>query len=49
MYGSAVQTIRNIRSVYVKEFEAIVENNRVTCYRKNCKITFVLDEGLSVQ
>jgi flavin-binding protein dodecin len=45
----AAQTLRNIRSVYVKEFEAVVENNRVTRYRTNCKITFALDEGSDVQ
>jgi flavin-binding protein dodecin len=41
----ASQSIRNIRSVYVKEFEAVVEGNQVRMFRANCKISFVLDEG----
>jgi flavin-binding protein dodecin len=44
----ASQTLRNIRSVYVKEFEAVVENDQVTRFRVNCKITFVLEEGGTV-
>ena len=41
----ASRTIRNIRSVWVKEFEAAVENDRVTQFRVNVKISFQLDEG----
>jgi dodecin len=41
----ASQTIRNITSVWVKEFEAVVENNRVTQFRVVVKIAFMLDEG----
>ena len=44
----ASSTLRNIRSVWVKEFEAVVENDRVTQFRAVMKITFVLDEGESV-
>ncbi len=40
-------TLRNIRSVWVKEFEAVVENNQVTQFRVLVKIAFVLDEGSS--
>jgi dodecin len=47
--GQAVQrtsnTIRNIRSVWAKEFEAVVENNQVTQFRVVVKIAFALDEG----
>jgi flavin-binding protein dodecin len=32
-------TLRNIRSVYVKEFEAAVENGKITQYRINAKIS----------
>ena len=31
--------------VWVKEFEAVVENNRVTQFRVVVKIAFMLDEG----
>src|SRR3954466_3389778 len=41
----AARTIRNIRSVWVKEFEAVVENDQVTQFRVNVKISFLLDEG----
>ncbi len=41
----ASSTLRNIRSVWVKEFEAVVENNQVTQFRVLVKISFVLDEG----
>ena len=42
----ASSTIRNIRSVWAKEFEAVVENNQVTQFRVVVKIAFVLDEGV---
>ena len=41
----AARTIRNIRSVWVKEFEAVVENDQVTQFRVVVKISFLLDEG----
>jgi flavin-binding protein dodecin len=43
--GEASNTLRNIRSVYVKEFEAAVENNNITQYRINAKISFDLEES----
>ena len=39
----ASSTLRNIQSVWVKEFEAVVENDKVTQFRALVKITFVLD------
>ena len=42
--AEAVKTIRNIRSVYVKEFQATVENDRVTSFRVNVKVSFVHEE-----
>lgn len=39
----AAKTLKNIRSIYVKEFEAKVEGNKITQYRVNAKISFVLD------
>ncbi len=43
----ASRTLRNIRSVWVKEFEAVVENDQVTQFRVLVKISFQLDEGAS--
>lgn len=39
----AAETVRGISSIYVKEFEAKVENNKITSYRINAKITFTLE------
>ncbi|MBV9488640.1 MAG: dodecin domain-containing protein [Verrucomicrobia bacterium] len=41
--AEAAKTLRNIRSVYVKDFEAAVENGKVTQYRVNAKISFDLE------
>ena len=39
----ASKTIRGINSVYVKEMEAVVENEQVTLYRINAKISFLIE------
>lgn len=39
----ASQTVKNITQVYVRDFQALVENNEVTKYRANCKVTFVVN------
>ncbi len=39
----ASNTLRNIRSVYLKEFEAAVENGKIIQYRINAKISFLLE------
>jgi hypothetical protein len=36
----ASETLENIRSIYIKEFEATVVNNRIAKYRINAKISF---------
>ncbi len=41
----ASSTLRNIRSVWVKEFEALVENDQVTQFRVIVKISFELDDS----
>ncbi|MFO7582257.1 dodecin family protein [Guyparkeria sp.] len=38
----AGRTVDNIKSVYIKNFEAKVENDRIVQYRINAKITFQL-------
>jgi dodecin len=40
----ASRTLRNIRSVWVKEFEAVVDGNSVSQFRVNLKVSFMLDE-----
>jgi len=39
----AAKSVRNIKSIYFKNMEAVVENDRVTKYRINAKISFVLE------
>ena len=41
--SEATKTLRNIRSVYVKEFTAEVDGGKVTNYRINAKVTFDLE------
>jgi dodecin len=41
----AAKTVRNIQSIYVKEMQAVVENDRIVQYRINAKISFVLERG----
>ena len=41
--NDAAESLRGIRSVYIKEMEAVVENNRITQYRVNAKITFEVE------
>lgn len=39
----ASKTVRNIKGAWVKEQQVVVEGNRVTAYRVDLKITFVLE------
>ena len=39
----AAKSVKNIRSVYVKDQSASVKNNEVTEFRVNLKITFEVD------
>lgn len=40
---AAAQTVRNIRSAWVKEQQVVVENEQITGFRVDLKVTFVLD------
>lgn len=40
----ASKTVRNIETIYVKEFQAVVENNQISQYRVNAKITFLVED-----
>ncbi|MBV8455357.1 MAG: dodecin domain-containing protein [Acetobacteraceae bacterium] len=39
----ASKTLRGIRSFWIKNAECIVENDRITSYRVNGKISFLLE------
>lgn len=40
----ASQTVENIKSIYIKDMQAVVENNRIVTYRVNAKISFQVKE-----
>ena len=39
----ARESVRGIRSIYIKNMEAAVEDGRITQYRINAKISFTLE------
>ncbi|NDV16237.1 dodecin domain-containing protein [Muricauda sp. TY007] len=39
----ASKTIRNIKSVYVKDMQVCIKNNQISEYRVNAKVTFGID------
>jgi flavin-binding protein dodecin len=41
----ASKTLRNIRSLYIKEFTVEVDNGKISNYRINAKVTFDLERG----
>jgi flavin-binding protein dodecin len=41
--ANAAKTIRNIKSIYIENFEATVDDDMIVNYRLNAKITFLLD------
>lgn len=43
--NEASKTIKNIKSVYVQDMQAMVRNNKIVEYRVNAKVTFgILDD-----
>jgi len=38
----ASKTVENIRSIYIKDYEASVEKNNIVKFRINAKISFVI-------
>lgn len=39
----AAKTVRNVKGAWVKEQQVVVEGNKVTLFRVDMKVTFVLD------
>jgi flavin-binding protein dodecin len=39
----AAKSLRGIKSIYLKQLEAMVENNKVTRYRINAKTSFMVE------
>ena len=43
--AEAVKSVHGIRSVYLQEFQATVENDQVKNFRVNAKVSFVVERG----
>ena len=41
----ATSTLRNVESAWIKDMNVMIENNTITGYKVNMRITFVLEEG----
>jgi dodecin len=41
--NKANESVRNVKSIYIKNLEASVENGKINKYRINGKISFVLE------
>jgi dodecin len=41
--ADAARTVKNIKSIWVKNFEAVVENGKIARYRVNGHITFEVE------
>jgi flavin-binding protein dodecin len=44
--AEASETLQNIRSVYIKDHSAIVENNKIVEYRITAKVSFEIDHAV---
>lgn len=40
----AAETLNGIKSIYIKDFEAVVDKDHITKYRINAKISFLLEK-----
>lgn len=41
--AKASETVHDIKSIYIKDFEAQVANGKISSYRITAKVTFMLD------
>lgn len=41
--AEASKSVHNIKDVYVENMHAVVDNNQITVYRLNAKVTFVVE------
>ena len=42
--AEASKTVKNIKSIYIKEMNANVENNEIVSYAVNAKVSFEIDK-----
>jgi hypothetical protein len=43
-FKRAAETLKGIKSIYIKGFEAVVSGDEITKYRINAKISFLLEK-----
>lgn len=43
--SEASKSLHNIRSIYIKDFSATVEGDKITQYRVTAKLSFELDQS----
>lgn len=41
--NDAAESLHGIKSLYIENLEAVVDNNKITQYRINAKVTFEVD------
>jgi len=41
--NDAAKSVRGIKSIYIKELEGVVENSKVTQFRINAKVSFMVE------
>jgi flavin-binding protein dodecin len=39
----ASKSVRNIKSIYIQEMQAVVENNKIARYRVDAKLSFLVE------
>ena len=42
--AEAAKTVKNIKSIYIQDMQAIVEGDKIVKYRVNTKISFVVGD-----
>ena len=42
--AEASKTVHNIENIYVKEFQAVVEDDEIVAYRINAKVSFLVED-----
>jgi len=47
--NEVLRTVRNIKTIYIQDFQAIVENNHIARYRVNAKVSFLVERSHDVQ
>ena len=43
--AEASKTIHGIRTIYVQDMQAVIENGKIAQFRLNAKISFLVEEG----